>query len=291
MYRTPSAWVNDCRMSGARFAFVEGPSDEWFWKKFIDQSNYRISPVDGWPNVIEIITEFHKAGLSDCCFGIVDRDFDDILSSKKVIFDNVFITDDHDIEMMMYHSNAFSAAILAIDKKNTIKEKTGNILQYVFGITDKIGYLKLCSILNELGLLFKTQSKKNHEIELPNYENIIDANGEYLGDKKLIDYIINWSKNNLKGLGKISNKEYITNSFNKAQITKYDSYLLSNGHDLSYLMPYILRRKYKLNGNHITSATFEIALFAAYDLNMLKTTKLYNSMIQWMETRGVKIFL
>lgn len=74
-------------------------------------------------------------------------------------------------------------------------------------------------------------------------------------------------------------------------VTEYPSEHLSNGHDVSYVMQYVLRRKYGLNEKHITADIIDIALFSAYNMNLLKQTVLYESLNKWAVKYGYNIFL
>lgn len=290
LHREPIAWVNDHRMSGKRFTFVEGSSDEWFWKKFINKDEFSVQQVDGWVNVINCIKEFNNNDLSSSCFGIVDSDFEKLYPEKNIIEPNIFITDCHDVELMMYSNEAsFTSAILSIDKKNKLTVPPDAILKSVLCISDKIGYLKLTSRINKYNLVFKHENS-DHEIELPKYENLIDKNGNYEGDTKLVTNLRNYSNNHKRNKEPLPNVTTLIEKLTIIQKNKYDSYQLSNGHDISYIMPYILRRKYGLSGNYINKDTVEISLFSAYDFTELRETLIFKSILSWATSNSLTVF-
>ena len=276
--REVSAWVNACRMSNRNYLFVEGVSDECFWKKYINRDVINIQQVNGWENVVDCVRKFNNESLNNCCFGIIDCDFEHIYSHKSIIENNIFMTDYHDLEMMMYQSDAWDSVLKAVDRKNKIVCSSLDILNHVLKITDKIGYLKLSSQKEDLGLVFKTKNR-NHELELPNYEKIITSTGDYENDDKLISYIYNYS--NSKKTNPLPDVNRITTIFNETCKTQYPSIYLSNGHDISYIIPFVLRRKFKLNEKHITTETINIALYAAYSIELLKQTQLYHKINKW----------
>ena len=74
-------------------------------------------------------------------------------------------------------------------------------------------------------------------------------------------------------------------------VTEYPSEHLSNGHDVSYVMQYVLRHKYGLNEKHITADIIDIALFSSYNMHLLKQTALYESLNKWADKHGYNIFL
>ena len=68
--RDVSAWVNACRMSNRNYLFVEGVSDECFWKKYINRDVINIQQVNGWENVVDCVRKFNDESLHNCCIGI-----------------------------------------------------------------------------------------------------------------------------------------------------------------------------------------------------------------------------
>lgn len=288
--REATAWVNASRMSNATYMFVEGTSDEHFWKKFVNTDIIHIQQVNGWEKVVHCVREFNAAMLSENCIGVIDRDFDNIYPHKSVNEDNIFMTDYHDIEMMMYKSNAWNSTLQAIDKNDKIKQQPSIVLSNIFGITNKIGYLKLTSQKESFGLIFKKYDKQK-ELELPKYEKILDDNGEFKGDGKLIEYIYGYSNANKKNSQQLPSVKDITVAFTDMCLTTYPSEELSNGHDVSYIIPFILRRKFKLKLNYLNMDTILITLLAAYHLDDLKQTNLYALINAWGETHNKNIFL
>lgn len=115
--RDVSAWVNACRMSNRNYLFVEGVSDECFWKKYINRDVINIQQVNGWENVVDCVRKFNDESLHNCSIGIVDCDFEHIYPHKAITENNIFMTDYHDLEMMMYQSSALDSVLKAIDRK------------------------------------------------------------------------------------------------------------------------------------------------------------------------------
>ena len=286
--RDPVAWVNASRMSGCSYVFVEGVADECFWKKFIDKQTMIIQQVAGYDAVLQCVMEFNEASLNGNCIGIIDRDFEAICPSRSIPEPNIFMTDCHDLEMMLYLSDAWKSALGAIDKKNKLETTPKEILTYVFNITDRIGCLKLSSQKEHWGLVFKKQNK-SHELELPRYEKVMDCEGKYDGDDKLIGYIYTFSRSNSSG--KLPSIEQIKAEFSKVSSKKYKSKHLSNGHDVTYIMSEVLKRKYRLKANNVSVDIIDIALNAAYNIGLLKKTQLYRSIVAWGKANSKNIFV
>lgn len=120
---------------------------------------------------------------------------------------------------------------------------------------------------------------KNHDIELPKYEKIISPLGDYDGDEKLINYIFHFTKSNSSR--PIPRIEDISNEFINISKEELPSEHLSNGQDITYLLVYILRRKFKLTENYINSDVVDIAISSAYNTELLKQSKLFKSIEIW----------
>lgn len=288
--RDVSAWVNACRMSNCSYLFVEGVSDECFWKKYINRDVINIQQVNGWENVVDCVRKFNDESLHNYCIGIVDRDFEHIYPHKAITENNIFMTDYHDLEMMMYQSSALDSVLKAIDRKNKINWSYIEVLNHVFGITDKIGSLKLSSQKESLGLIFKKENR-DHEFELPKYEKFITNSGDYESDDKLIKYIYDYSKSNKRTPEPLPAIDRIITIFNESREMQHPSSHLSNGHDVSYVMPIVLERKFKLKDKHVTIDTIVIALYAAYNMDLLKQTQLYQAINKWEIQQNKNILL
>ncbi len=277
-------------MSNRSYLFVEGVSDECFWKKYINRDVINIQQVNGWENVVDCVRKFNDESLHNYCIGIVDCDFEHIYPHKAITENNIFMTDYHDLEMMMYQSSALDSVLKAIDRKNKINWSYIEVLNHVFGITDKIGSLKLSSQKESLGLIFKKENR-DHEFELPKYEKFITDSGDYESDDKLIKYIYDYSKSNKRTPEPLPAVDRIITIFNESRKMQHPSSHLSNGHDVSYVMPIVLERKFKLKDKHVTIDTIVIALYAAYNMDLLKQTQLYQAINKWEIQQNKNILL
>lgn len=288
--RTPEGWLSASRMSGMKYMFLEGTSDERFWKLFIDDKVIIPTQVKGWKNVVACVSMFNDNNVKERCIGIVDRDFEDIFPHKEIEAENIFMTDVHDIELMMYESPAWEIALVAINKHCASIPSHRKILDEVYSITDRIGYLKLTSLKHSLNLQFKHQNK-DREIELPKLEKLLDKNSEYdyLGDSNMINYLYDYSRGQINGTN-IASKDSITKAFNEEILREYHSHELSNGHDVSYLMHYILKKKYLTKHKGISVDLVETALLAAYGNTFLQQTRLYGALEGWTTSNNLKIF-
>ena len=174
--RKPSALVT-AALENRKFqgfhVFVEGGSDFKLWRNFMQKRQTKVTICNGCDNVIEATVLGNEKGIR--CFGIIDRDFRSILGSEELP-DNVFITDDHDIELMISHCDSLGKVLNNYDSSQKIDDYEfahGSVREHVLALTDQIGYLKLLHKRNDLNISLKKKDKDG-DMELPNYERFLD---------------------------------------------------------------------------------------------------------------------
>ena len=128
--------------------FVEGGGDFKLWRNFMQKNKTRVTICNGCAKVIEATILGNKKGIR--CLGIIDRDFRSILGSEDLP-SNIFMTDEHDIEMMMCHTDCLGKVLNNYDSSQKIddyEEANGQVRDKVFSLTNRIGYLKLLNNLS-----------------------------------------------------------------------------------------------------------------------------------------------
>lgn len=290
-FREPSAWVAAAKMDSSflgSYFYVEGSSDERFWKKFLDNQHIKICVCNGWECVVDVIHLHNRDGFGRCV-GIIDRDFRYIQKTDDCRDANLFYTDFHDIEIMMYESDAFKHMLIALDRDNRIeamcKYNQSFVLQYLYSITDHIGYLKLANINHHLNLIFKSQI--NHEFRKPKYEDIIDKHGNYLGVESLINKVCGFTSSCTSS--GIDRKE-VFDAFTKELVNNYDSRQLSNGHDVSIVLSCFFSKKCGIKEKY-SPEYLENILHSSYQLSAFYQTQLYKNLCHWAESRNTRFFI
>lgn len=288
--RTPEAWVNSVRMSGAFYMYVEGASDERFWNKFINKNQVKVQICHGCKSLLNIVDEHIKQGEMNF-LAVTDSDFNVILGTIPHK-ENLFVTDDHDTELMMFHSNRTVKELFnAIDRGNKIAdyERNGHsLLDETMQITNEIGYCKLASKRRQHSLLFAFEDEKTHEITRPKYEGALDGQtGRYLGLEQLVGKVHGFTCSCKVKPPKIGE---IVEATKEEKQNQYDKWQLSNGHDVSYLLPFLMRRRCRHRNTHIDIEFVDSVLYAAYQLEDFKQTKLYSSLRTWALEKRIKIF-
>lgn len=265
--------------------FVEGGGDFKLWRNYMLKSETRVTICNGCENVIKATVLGNQNGV--LCFGIIDRDFRDILGSEDLP-DNIFITDEHDIEMMMCHSDSLAKVLNNYDSSQKIDDYEANhgpVRDFVLTLTDKIGYLKLLDKRVNLNLRLKCENK-DKEIALPPYENFLNKQCDIKSIDEMIRQLIDWSNSH----GKKANRSLadIVNAYNQETAVSQDSWQLSNGHDFAYLLAFIVWKKIgckKKSRNQI-----EDELILAYEHEFFKSTVMFQRMRDWFAANNLMLF-
>ncbi len=264
------AWENAAKMDSSFSGFylcVEGNTDLNLWKEYTVKTNVRIQVLNGWENVLKRIE--NQAN----CIGIIDKDFRDLtdtLPKEK----NVFVTDEHDIEMMMFLSCVFPKIIAAL------KIDDNGLRSDVLEITDDIGLVKLTAEKHNWNLKFKKQSnKKQSDFDYPKYEDAIDKKTfAYLGIEKIIERIITFS----------GSKSKVSDILTVIKGLDYQQGKLSNGHDFAYVMEYYLKYRHKIK--NITAEHLEIIIMSAYlSANLLQETIIYRQIKEYGNIHNIQL--
>jgi len=291
--RKPGAWAyvskNDDSFKGY-YLFVEGDSDVNFWKKFIDRKSVRIRSCNGCEHVKEVVRKGNEEKTN--VLGVIDRDFMGIIQDLPEE-ENLFVVDVHDIETLIYVSQAYKDIILALDEGSKLdnyeSEKGGCLLHDIWGVADRIGYMKLGVIRNSIPVKFSREEKD--KIVHPKYEDILNRKGEYVGDEGLARKVIGFNETDIQRLKKENRPTFqqLMKVQEEESRVKIDSYLLSNGHDVSYLMPYFLKRRFNIDKGW-TQELIERMILSSYRKEYLENTTLFKQMEAWGRKREVKLF-
>lgn len=266
--------------------YLESGSDCRFWRFFVNERNVMLHACHGWPDVVNTIKREASKGI--ICLGIIDNDFRSLINYPEPLPDNVFTTDDHDVEMMVLKTAAAKRVATHYDASGKIMEferKDGDLIEFVFGITDSIGLVKLANKKAVLNMVFKKEHK-DQTLELPNYENFLDKTCHFTSDEKMISYLHAWSTSQQMRPSK--SVQEIKDLVDAEKQENYDTMQLSNGHDACYILAYILKNRI-VNKKQITQEKVEELLSVAYSPESLKKTALYKDLYDWSQGSGIQV--
>lgn len=285
--RTANAIMLDSKFAG-HYLIVEGKKDLKLYGKFVNLDGFRIKPAFGNAKVKEVLRILDERGF-DKRIGIIDSDFNQIIGIKEKT-EGLFITDDHDIEVMIIKTSALNHLLNIFCTKNSIENfetKQGETIKnLLFSLGEEIGYLKYANKLYDLGLVFKPVTVDGNQLK---YKNIVcNETFRYLGKDALIKTAINYSVN--RGTD-IKSKDVIAEKYDEVSALELDLNHLVNGHDLCQFL-YILMKKILKSRNKMLQDynSVEDSLILAYEYANFKETNLYGSLLKWADAKKLEIF-
>lgn len=278
--RTPSAIVT-AALENKRFqgfhVFVEGGGDFKLWRNFMKKPLTKVTICNGCDRVIEATTIANEKGIR--CFGIIDRDFRSILGSEALP-DNVFLTDEHDIELMICHTESLEKVLNNYDSSQKIDDYEaihGAVREHVLLLTNQIGYLKLLHKRVDLNINLKKKDDDGN-VELPAYEKFLNQHCQIKSLDDMITYLLQWSESH--GMRPNKTVAEIIMAYQSEAAIVQDSWQLSNGHDFAYLLSHFVHKE--IGCKKKPQREIESELILAYEHEYFKHTSMYRSMFDWI---------
>jgi hypothetical protein len=284
--RIANAIMQDRTFKGY-YILVEGIKDAKLYRKFVSKQNFRIKESFGCGNLLKAFEILCARGFGQK-IGIIDRDFHDILNTHPQI-ENIFLTDFHDIEVMIFSTKSYDDVlnIYTIPEKieKFEKKKGQTIKEIILELSTRIGKLKLADRKFQLGLVFKPDQPDGNQIK---YRDFIDDNLSFLGERKMIESIINYSRNKSENL---KDFETIHKKYTEMEKDIHDPFQLSNGHDISNITFILLKKQLRSTNPMLNNyRCIEDSLILAYDFDYFKTTQLYFDLKKFSEKVKLSLF-
>lgn len=268
--------VSEFKMDKHATVLVEGETDVLLYEKFMDTTICRLYPVQGKEKVKDIINLIGKDGIERVC-AIIDADFDHIAGEEYT--NNIFITDGHDAEIMMFWSDAFVSVIKEYYQSKYCSESSEIIKTRakLISLALPLSYMRLLSLKNALNFAFKPD---NETAKCFPYGKIIEANNkkiEHLTISKLIQVVCSY--NNNQGAGK--DQKQMETQLTELMENKYEEKYILHGHDLMNIVALSLKYYGKSSKRNKVVDDIETAFRLAYALDNFKTTVLYSKLEQY----------
>ncbi len=286
--RVANAIMQDNTFDGF-YLILEGNKDTKVFQKFTNKSVLRIKEAFGNENVKEILRLLNERGFKKK-IGVIDSDFNQILAIDASEED-LFVTDDHDIEVMIIKTKTLETVINHFCAEYRIKafekSKAVSIREILFKIGSEISFLKLANKLFALGLVFKPERVDGNQLK---YKRFIDEDEiTFLGKQKMIETVINFSTN--RGT-KISDRNEISDKFDEVRKNNYDLNHLVNGHDLTHILFLLMKKALRSNNKMLIDYNaVEDSLILAYEFADFQKTKLFENLSKWADENKCELFI
>ena len=258
---------------------LEGSNDVKFFHRFVKDSQMEIIPAWGKANVLDAIEILESHGGVQGFMGIVDADFGHVDGSLPTSR-NIVVTDDHDIEMMIVKTKAFSAVLRELGSRAKVRNFPGGER----GVRDAlmqgaliVGHLRHLSVTDDLRLRF----------EGLNFDKIVDRNSLKMDMDEMIERVFALTRN-----PQLERAEIRDGLSELEKDATDDPYQICCGHDFIAIFGIGLRKVVgSRQSGETTSQVLGMALRLAYESADFRQTQLYSDAKQWSQrNRGYDIF-
>lgn len=253
---------------------IEGNNDEKFYKKFVDENLCHIVVAHGKENAIQSIDIVNNSKLPGV-LAIVDTDFWRIEGLPE-LSGNIFITDTHDSEGMVFCSEAFDRIVEEYCSKGKIS-KYDNLRYFIYEKSRPIGYLRLASHRSKLGLVFNGLD----------YKKITNKGTISVNIDTLVNHILHLTRENIKrqSVGQVDlSSKTILKSYKKTirENGQYEDKDLCCGHDIIGLFATGLRKLFSsLQAAIASKENIEKIFRLTYDFKDFLNTELAAAIFNW----------
>ncbi|MDA3134906.1 hypothetical protein [Atlantibacter subterraneus] len=263
---------------------LEGEKDIKLYGKLVDRNIAKLKVTYGKKKMREVYSILQEQQY-DRVIGIRDADFIRLNGNEK--FDsnyklNLFLTDCHDSEGMILNSSAFDDFMLEIvsrEKLELFSEKYGDFKELIYSLAYPLSCLRLANKKYNLGLSFKPASVNGNILKFKGF--ICDKTFTYLGHDKLINSVVEYSKN--RG-AEISQRSYIKEKLLEIIDCNHAKLEMLNGHDLAEIIYILCKKGLRSNNDSLNDASsVEIMLRLAYSKANFVMTLLYESLHEWQK--------
>lgn len=259
---------------------VEAKADELLFRKlFLPHPHIIFFCSQGWTKVASVLVKAKKHNMGSL-IGIIDADFKRVLNFT--LPDNVFLTDFHDIEIMMTQSDAWDNVINQFcdnKKLQQFESKQGiSLFEFITRLAKPISILRYLKEKHGYKFVFRVQRKGKY-LYLK-YHNFIDNKTLSINIPKLFSTLEN--KSSLPDFFK-QNPTIITD-FNTLLIdTSIDWREWTNGHDFMNILSIALEKVIgnKTGALKVFGESLEQSFSISYRLSEFKHTQLYLSLQNW----------
>jgi len=239
------------------WVLVEGVDDVKIYRKLIDAENVKVETVEGGishlKTALSVLLIETKRVL-----GIRDADFLHLELVKEEA-EALFLTDYHDIEIQMFHSDK---VLKSLFNEYQVEDDINKIRSEILAAVSFLGYVRWYNNKNNYGLNFQGIS----------FEKLFDNKTISLNQKKLVKYINERSPN--------KEKEIVIDDVNAMINKSIDLYQLCNGHDVIKLLRLFINFK-RNNRKPVNDDGISSALRLSYTYDDFKKTKLFEALNEW----------
>ena len=244
---------------------LEGVDDRKLLSRFIDEKVCEIVISYGKQFSVEGLRKARTHGVVGVV-AIVDRDYDDHLG-VSIVDQDIIVTDDHDVEMMLVMSPAFDRVLGELASREKVKSLLAewtDVHTFLRETVHPIGALRYHSLKNNLSFKFKEMKYKfvGRSCEIDNVEMI----REIANHSRIFQY----------------DEQHCIESIEEWRDKEHDRWSICCGHDFTTVFGRALVSVIGSNNIiFVTQEHIERQLRLAYSTDDFRNSGLFNSIVQW----------
>lgn len=253
---------------GKVYVFLEGESDVLLFRKLF-HDNCKVEKIPGGkPKVEECVQTL--IAKSAFILGIIDADFFHLAAIPYNVT-NVFLTDYHDMEMMLYSQDELFSA-LAHEHINLSNKQHSEIRAIILSSIEQISYLKWLNQIENL--------EYNFDIGFADLLSFVKPGVDL---NQYFSRLLSKSPN-----AKITDLTDISERIRLLQRTNPDLFQLCNGHDFLTAFSEYLRKAH--NVSNVNERNIASSCRIAYSTNHYQTTSLYHNTKKWADDNNCVLY-
>ena len=265
--------ANEIRMSRSQFSgtflIVEGRDDRLFMERFISPSKCTILVAEGKQKVCEVIDILEKDNF-DGVLGIIDADLDRIEGNPDRSH-NLVMPECHDLIMMLVRSPALDLTLKEWGSRPKLAAFKENVLNDLINRALPVGYLRLYSLREELGLRFRNM----------NYSAWINRSSFVADTPALIETVKNHSQR------PDLSSSVLAMAIEELYGSVHDPYEICNGTDVIEILSIGLRRVLgNRNAQEVGVEILKSFLRVAYSEQNFSSSDLKRDIEEWQSKRS-----
>lgn len=245
----------------------EGETDVQLFRKFFTRDNCLLEYVPGGKSGVEkFVTE--RSGKIPLTIGIRDADFLH-LENKSSSHTNIFLTDSHDMEMVLVSFDEIFSAIL-FEYTQLKKEEHKVVRENILKAIRFVGYFRW---LNEIEVL-------EIEFDRLDFGSLFDEKNFHLNEKELVSMALERSRK-----ARINDTSLLLSKISQLMDVNHDLFQLCNGHDFMKVLSVYLKPMKQIKPSDLESK-FRIAFTPQY----YQSTNLYKNTLNWATENNCKLY-
>jgi hypothetical protein len=276
-------FVNNFRMlqdhplyEGKVWIYLEGTDDKKLFGTIFPKDRVELAATNGITSVKSVISRLLQLPENyQNVIGIVDADFDRILNIKNQNT-NIFLTDNHDAEMMLIQNDFLFQKITLIhlaDDDTADRYDSIKLREKILEVLVWFSLIRLKNMIDDLGLVL--ENFPIHECIDFQADNIM-----FDLDKNKCLMIVN---------RKSPNKKRVIDETDIAPMLSesFDYWNLCNGHDFLKVWAKCI---HCLNNKNFNDKKLHEDICLVFNLDMFKKTQLYEQLKNWEKCFALSLF-